>query len=94
MGFLVGASLYSDDFLITDGVLSYTRYDHQSTALMTEFWYWLFPDSKAAGGVVAAPIKDPFLLLRLAFNKLALTHWTERAGFIYKRATIPALGKT
>src|SRR2546426_5770243 len=74
--------------------LPISRHNHQSTTPGTEFWYWLFPDSKVAGGVVAAPVKDPFLLLCLAFNKFALTHWTERAGFIYKRATIPALRKT
>src|SRR6266566_3735494 len=90
---LLSVSLHHDDFLITHRVLSYTWHDHQPAAVRTEFGYWLFPDSKVAGGVVTTPVKDAFLLLCLTFYEVALTHRTQRTGFIHNRATIAAFGK-
>ncbi len=88
LGFLLGIALRSDDFLITDGVLSCTRDNHQAAALGAEFGHRFLPDSKVAGWVVAAAVKDALLLLGLTLYQVTMTYGTECTGFIDKRAAI------
>jgi hypothetical protein len=76
LGFFLGASLYNDDFLIANRVLPYTWHNHQTTTSGTKFGHRFLPDGEVAGRVVAAPIEDTFLLLRLAFYQVAPTYRT------------------
>jgi len=66
--FYLPIPLYSDDFLVTNRVLPYAWNNHQSTAVRAQIGYRLVPDSKIARGVVAASVKDAFLLFCLALN--------------------------
>src|SRR6266478_4355987 len=76
-GFLFERALHGDNFIITDGILSNARYNHQSATIRAEVGNRALPYSKVAGRIVVAAIKDAPLLLGFAFDQVATTLWTE-----------------
>jgi len=89
--FLLGGMLYGNNLRVTNRLLSTTRDNHQTATIGTEVSYGALPNGKIAGGIIAAAIKDAFLLPGFTFYQVTSTLRAESARFLHKRASIAAL---
>src|SRR5258706_9684637 len=92
--FFLSGALNSNYLCITDGILTYTRNNHQPTTIWAEIRHRTIPHRKVTGGIITTSVENAFLLFCFTFHQVATTLRTQGTRFVHEGTAVAALRGT